>query len=322
MPIETDKPEKDPLEVIERKIKWLFASYIQRDTPDELKDIAEYFLFLAEKVNPRALSIDAPQNIINPFESVYLLLQDKLNAYPESIRHQVKEITEKNHICDIMAVAGSIDSKDIARIKFRNVFQTAMGLMPIIGGSLKVSIANEEYVNIDNKQLFKIKVSLNRLSNILNYASSIELVDYDQSFHKVKENYDPDLIDKSKLLAFINILRVQVNNHPESKEKNTILERLENIETELRRPKARWGIVITGFFVLLGFVADIKTIKPDIYNEPYAILQRVIATIHEDGIVRGKPPQLLEHHNENSESAPHIEEPRTGLPPKREDVFE
>ena len=75
----------------------------------------------------------------------------------------------------------------------------------------------------------------------------------------------------------MNLLRVQINEHPVSEEKKIILEKLENIETELRRPKARWGIIITGFFILLGFIADLKTIKPDIYKEPYTIVQKVLA---------------------------------------------
>lgn len=315
---EEEAKEKDPQDSIKRNIDWLFSSHIQRDISDELKDIVEYFSFLAQGIEPRTFTIKIRQDLIQCFESVYLLLLDKLRVYPDPVRNQVITIIKDNHICDIMAVAGSIGTDDITRIRFKNAFQAFMGLFPFIGTNLKINIDSEEYIYINRKDLFKLRVAFNRLSSILTYAASIKLVDYDESFYKFKENYDPDLIDKNKILAFINILHVQVNSHPESKQKNVILEKLENIETELRRPKVRWGIIITGFFILFGFLADLKTIKPDIYKEPYAIVQKVLVTIHEDGVVRGESPRLLENKGVDDTDTEHIDPPGVALPPKRE----
>jgi hypothetical protein len=322
MAIESDKKETDPQDTIKKRIDWLFASYIQHDVSDELKDISEYFSFIADKINPRTFSIEVRSDLIQCFESVYLLLLDKICIYPDTIQNQIINITKENHICDIMAVAGSIDRKDLSRIKFSDTFQSVVGFFPFWGKKFSISLDNDKYIDISKKSLFNLKVSLNRLSSILTYAASIKLIDYDESFYKFKENYDPDLIDKSKLLAFINILRVQINNAPDSKEKDIILDKLENIETELRRSKARWGIIITGFFILFGFFADLKTIKPDIYREPYAIVQKIISTIHNDGIVSTKPPQLLEDKKPETSEADNITMPSVALPPKREDEIE
>lgn len=318
---ESDKKEEDPQDKIKMRIDWLFSSYIQHDISDELKDIADFYSFIAERINPRTFTIEVRPDLIQCFESVYLLLLDKIRIYPDTIQSQITTITRENHICDIMAVAGSIDSKDLTRIKFTNSFQAFVGFLPFWGNKFSIGIDNDKYIDITKKSLFKLKVSLNRLSSILTYAASIKLIDYDESFYKFKKNYDPDLIDKSKLLAFINILRVQINNNPDSKEKDIILDKLENIETELRRSKARWGIIITGFFILFGFIADLKTIKPDIYQEPYAIVQKVIATMHNDGVVSAKPPQLFEDKKSKNTVTENIDQPRVALRPKSEDKF-
>jgi hypothetical protein len=46
-----------------------------------------------------------------------------------------------------------------------------------------------------------------------------------------------------------------------------------------------------------------KTIKPDIYQDLYATVQKIIATMHNDGIVSTKAPQLLEgKESENTET--------------------
>ncbi len=321
MTSEADKKEKDPQDIMKKRIDWLFSSYIQHDISDELKDIADFYSFIAERINPRTFTIEIRPDLIQCFESVYLLLLDKIRIYPDTIQNQIATITRENHICDIMAVAGSIDTKDLTRIRFKDSFQAFIELFPFFGNKFRIRIESGEYIDITRKSLFNLKVALNRLSSILTYAASIKLIDYDESFYKFKKNYDPDLIDKSKLLAFINILRVQVNNNPDSKEKDIILDKLENIETELRRSKARWGIVITGFFILFGFLADLKTIEPDIYKEPYAIVQKVIATMHHDGVVSSKPPQLLENKKSENSETEHIEQPRVVLRPKREDEF-
>ena len=98
---------------------------------------------------------------------------------------------------------------------------------------------------------------------------------------------------------------------------------MDNIETELRRSKVRWGIVITGFFILFGFFADLKTIAPETYKEPYAIIQKVLATIHEDGVVSGKPPQLLENKRTDDTSENEIiEQPRVALHNKKEEEYD
>jgi len=46
MASEPENVDKDPQDEIKRRIDWLFASYIQHDISNDLKDIAEYFSFL------------------------------------------------------------------------------------------------------------------------------------------------------------------------------------------------------------------------------------------------------------------------------------
>ena len=125
-----DKKEKDPQDIMKQRIDWLFSSYIQHDISDELKDIANFYSFIAERINPRTFTIEIRPDLIQSFESVYLLLLDKIRIYPDTIQNQIATITRENHICDIMAVAGSIDSKDLTRIKFADSFQAVVGFLP------------------------------------------------------------------------------------------------------------------------------------------------------------------------------------------------
>lgn len=67
MASESDKKDKDPQDAIKNRIDWLFSSYIQHDISDELKDIAEYFSFIAEKINPKTLTIEVRFDLIQCF---------------------------------------------------------------------------------------------------------------------------------------------------------------------------------------------------------------------------------------------------------------
>lgn len=314
---------QDEQEAIQKRLSWLFSFYSENDLSSDLKVIADYYALLAKKLSPRNLAIEVNSDLLFQFESIYLLLQDKLKAYPIAILSQVIDIVRENHICEIMAVASSMEQEEFKRVKFSIAFRSIIEFIPFIGSKYKVALENGEYLDIDQGHLFKLKVGLNRLSNILLYASSLRMIDYDETFYKFKENYDPELIDKNKLFAFVNILQVQIKKTPESKEQKLVLEKLNDIENELRKSKVRWGVVITGFFVLFGFMADLKTLEPNIYSEPYKIIQNVLSTIHEDGIVQKQKIVLLVHNEKQQNNNDiKVKQPHVAIPPKREDELE
>ena len=96
-------------------------------------------------------------------------------------------------------------------------------------------------------------MALIRLSQVLEFAASIEVADYDETFGDFKDNFDPNIIDKTKLLTLINYLHVQANSISDEAVKAQLTKKIADLETEIRKPMVRWGFVITGFFILLVF---------------------------------------------------------------------
>ena len=101
----------------------------------------------------------------------------------------------------------------------------------------------------------------------------------------MKDHYDPDLISRNKLLALFHILQVEVAELPEGSTKKILLTKLEAIEAELRKPKIKWGTIIMSFFVLFGFLADLKTLSPATYDKSYRVISEIISVMHMEGSV-------------------------------------
>lgn len=293
--VETENSKTNPDDEQQKQrlhVDFLFSKYVTRDLGDELTDIADFFSFLSERIIPNRLIVDVDHDLIERFEPVYLLLLDKLSLYPSSIRTQAEDIVRQGNVCDLMAIAGAFQRAGKTPIRLSGFWSRLLQSISIDVG-VKVTLNNDTTLHVNTQTLFKLQVALKRLAGIVRYASSIQFVDYDETFHKFKRNYDPDLVDRSKLLALLNILRMEINAHPASEEKEVLITKLEHIEQELKRQKVRWGIVITSFFILFGFMADLKTLKPDIYDKPYAVVQQILTVLHSDGLVSNKPPQLL-----------------------------
>lgn len=303
-------------------VDFLFSKYVTRDLAEELTDIADFFSFLSGRVLPRRLVVDVPPDLLERFEPVYLLLLDKLTLYPASIRAQVEEIVRQTNVCDLIAVAGVFQQGGRRRLRPFGFWRGLLSTVSLDVG-VKVTLNDSTTMRVTSDTLFRLQVALRRLAGIVRYASSIEFVDYDETFHTFKRNYDPDLVDRSKLLALINILRMEINSHPSSEEKDLLLGKLEHIEEELKRKKVRWGVVITAFFILFGFLADLKTMKPNVYEKPCAIVEQILSALHSDGLVSNKPPQLLAARaSEEPEEEPEEPHPPYAIPPKKEDEDE
>ena len=316
---ENKKAPPTPEETQRLHVGFLFSKYVSRDLAEGLSDIANFFSFLSERIVPNRLVVEVPHDLLERFEPVYLLLLDKLNLYPPTIRAQVEEIARQSNVCDLMAIAGVFQSRGRNRMRLPGFWRSLLHSISIDVG-VKVTLNDNTTLRVTSDTLFRLQVALRRLAVIVRYATSIEFVDYDETFHKFKRNYDPDLMDRSKLLALVNILRMEINAHPTSDEKSLLLTKLEHIEQELKRQKVRWGVVITSFFIIFGFLADLKTLNPRVYEKPCQIVQQILSVLHTDGLVSNKPPQLLAVRQE--EHPPPLDddvsqEAPFALPPKR-----
>ncbi len=285
----------------ERRESWIKMTLdsLFRSSPDEdlnakIGNVSDYFSYLADNIDYEQLNIEVRKDLIDCFESVYLWLREKLQLYPDSIREQVDGILSGRAMCELFALMSNLSEEHLLRLRRRQrrgPVQIVRSGYSLFGLRLNLQHEKEdEYIS--GKKLLEAKVALRRAAQLLKFASSQSLLDYDSSFQEFKQHYDPNLINKHKLLTLINYLRVQVGEIPEDGYREVIFKRLNNLEAELRRPGVRWGVVITGFFVLFGFLADLKTLAPDVYSKSFETVRSIISVLHDDALVAKTVPAL------------------------------
>jgi hypothetical protein len=218
---------------------------------------------------------------------------DRLIVYPNTIKDQVKEIFDRDNLCHWFAILAILtQERGKQKALSANLLRKTMNLLrKILGIITKISILKVEIeyadkkIEINDKTIFNIKTSLLRLANIVKYAANLQNVVVDETFRDFNQNYNPELIDKNKLFALINILRVELNQHKGDPKSDIILEKLDKIEVELKKTIVKWSFIISTFFMLFGFLADLKTLAPAVYNRAYSLTEQIITVLHQDGQV-------------------------------------
>ena len=298
------------------KIRYIFESYLEHDIASELKIVSEYFSYLGEAIDYRRIRIEADSELLNRFESITLWLHEVLKQYPEAIRNQIQNVLLQSKISEIVAVAANIPKSAMNRAWLGQspAFGLFIALNRLFLGTLELS--PERMSLLQSSSLFEAKVALKRLSQTLDYAASLKRVEYEASFEDFKANYDPDLINKTRVLALMHVLRVQASEIIDEKNRTSILSRLDELEAEVKKSKTKWGPIILHFFVLFGFLADLKTLQPDLYKDAHKTVETIIVELHQGGRVQSNKV-LLEGPNEgaskSSEKFP--EEPSRAILP-------
>lgn len=261
-------------------IDLLFSKYVERDPADDLRSIGDYLEYIAQRIQYERLRVEAPPDFLTRFESVCLLLRDRLRLYPETVQEQVEQILKESRLERIFAVMATLSDEDRIRLQRQSFFRRIVAAFPFLERHDEV-----DAVLPTRRSLFDAKIALNRLAQIVRYASSIELLDYEGSTEDLKDHYDPALVDKAKVLALVNILRVQASALSDAPVRERLLERLDRLDEEVRRQKPRWGRIIAALFIVFGFLADLKTINPTIYESLYRTAQAIVQILHVEGSV-------------------------------------
>ena len=284
----------DDLYFLKRRIERLFEHDYDEDLNSNLRYISKYFDYFADKMASNEL-LELDQELVKSFESVYLWLRDKLISYPESIKNQIEDIANKNSLLELFGILSFLSEEELFRTRKRMRFQELpfffSYFLKLFYRLPKVENANDKLLTSEN--ILNSKISLNRLSQVVKYASSFNPPNYEEAYDSFKEHFNPNIIDRNKVIALINIIKVQTNQLPENEDQKRILDKLEKIESEVNKKKTRWGFVITGLFMLLGFLADLKTLEPNIYDTIYHTTNKVINVILEDGQVQSKDKNTL-----------------------------
>jgi len=259
---------------------------------------------------PKPWTLRLDPDFLRHFEAVSLLLRDHLRLYPPTILKQVETILDKN-VERVFAILSTFSRREVRRMLRPSLLESFAKGFPFVtireGG---LSRAN----------LFEARIALNRLAQIVRYAASVQLVDYDIDIDELADHYDPKLLDKPKLLALINLLKVQIGQVPDSTIRDRLMDRIDRLEDEIRKPRPRWGRVIAGFFVLYSFVADVRTISPGAYDVVYNTISAIVATLHQDGGVQHR--QRLPLLPEGSDAGQSAIIPKRIVVPKPDDAVD
>lgn len=226
--------DEKKLEYLKLRISLLFSNYIDHEPSEDIECIGQYFSYLSENINHKLGLITSDRELILQFEAVCLLLKDRLTIYPESVKKQVTGILDGGELTKLFGALGTLDEKDFQRmVRNTELVDEKLNLGYFFGQIYYLFITllfpvDREF-GINRGQLLQAKILLNRLAQILHFTSTIELFDYEGSDSKLKDHYDPNLIQKEKIIALIALLRVQLKIIPDQSIQDKVTERLDSL---------------------------------------------------------------------------------------------
>jgi hypothetical protein len=287
-----------------------FYCYKERDRKSALRYIAHYLEYLASRINYRRLRIDASPDLLQKFEAVYLVLKDVLNYYPEAIQKQAESITENLALERLFAAIAIEQPSD--QESSRSLFEA------IFIGIRALRTRSKNPSSISETSLKDAKVALIRLAQIAKYAEDSEEPDFEED-DDLSDHYNPELVDRPKITALLNVLISQTKTLPDSSVRTRLLSTLGKLDEEVRRKNPRWKKTIATFFILFGFLADLKTVDPAIYDPLYKTALAIVTAIHDEGKVEHHRQRPALPIGQNSAALP---PPQLDIEPKSEDEEE
>ena len=247
--------------------------------------IIEYYSYLSDNLNFRPRSIS--NKLLSSYEVVYISLISLLTEYSPSSLNQLNSIENAHKLCDFMTqLATDIESGQFWLKKLSGL-RKLVYFPVILVSDIKLSSLDSKLYSMEN--LSRMKTALNRINHIakLVYGSiDREALDagYDDDLSDYAQHFDFTLVNKIDLKLKIEILASEIRSTPDSSERLLLLQKLEKIEAELKEAKTtNWKTVILHTFILIGFLADLKTLKPEIYDKAYEIGSNIISQIHHQG---------------------------------------
>lgn len=279
---------------VRQSVEWLFSTYIDSDPQRDLETISKYFKFLGDGIDYKRMRVDFDSDLLESFEAVEMLIYDRLKFYPESISAQIKAIFQEDKVAQTLGLLANLSERDRIYTRYAGGIMHALSKFSgfFYGRSFNII---QDY-GITQEGMLKTKVALKRASQLLKYAATLNVLGSYSEFRDFREHYNPDLVNRNKVLALINLLKVDLGRLPESEFKKSILSQLDDIDREAQKKSPRWGPMIAGLFILIGVLADAKTLNPYVYDRSLEILNSILQIIQEEGMVsRSRESQNLPH---------------------------
>lgn len=259
--------------------------------PYQLEHIAEYYELLSKEFKNIDSILDIEYKLLSSFETIYLTLLDKLIYYRGEEKNKIQHIFENNNLCDFFIQAAILNNDPSLFKKYsrRRFFESSVSiLLPLISFTTSISPpddANKEskYIIINDETIFQTKSCLLRLSQLLRFMANKDKFLFDDTFDEFKDHYNFDLVNVDKLLYLISVLKTELSNNDDNPRSQLLLAKLKKIEAEIKKKnKIKWSFVITSVFVIFGFIADLKTLAPEKFNNAAIITENIISALHQD----------------------------------------
>ncbi|WP_289032224.1 hypothetical protein [uncultured Paraglaciecola sp.] len=260
-----------------------------RDYPsvkDKMLTVSSYYRYMSTSIASDEILIDCDRELLSNFEAVYLWLIEQLVYLPAHLKNQVENIFQEAKLCELFAILSSLSDKEIWTINRRRRLSSSMGIFASFFKIRNYSELEESQL-VSTTHLVNAKIALTRLSQVTRFSAS----KFDDDFYAVdgfeefSSRYNPEIINKARIVALVNLLKSQFHEIEENDDTKLILEKLEAVEKEINKRKPHWGLIFSTVFVIFGFTADLKTLNPDAYKKPLETIEAILYNLHEDGQV-------------------------------------
>jgi hypothetical protein len=311
MDVNSDSEYRKEEKNVRQSIEWLFSTYIESDPQRDLEAISRYLKFLGDGIEYRRMRVEFEPDLLESFEAVEMLIYDRLKFYPESLSIQIKAILQEDKVAQTLGLLANLSERDRIYTRYAGGFMHALSRFGGMFYGRSFTLIQD--FGISQEGMLKTKVALKRASQLLKYAATLNVLGSYSEFRDFREHFNPDLVNRNKVVALINLLKVDLRQLPESDFKKSILSQLDDIDREAQKKSPRWGPIIAGLFILVGVLADAKTLNPHVYDRSLDILNSILHIIQEEGMVsRSRESQNLPFPGSDESSRP-----PASLPPPR-----
>jgi len=251
-----------------------------------IREIGQYFDFLSKNLSFPSLGADLPYDMLALFESTWYSLENLLADHDEKALSKVQTIVSSSGVLDLFAMLAVLTPNGgLLRYRTNSFLRTVAYSIPT--AFLKSPSRKNRNELINSDKVLEVKTALFRIASIVR---SIETDSADEGEFEIGQDFrtrfDPDLINKDRVLALISLFKMEMNAAPQNGDTALLLEKIDIIEREVRKKSGtKWGKVLALLLVIYGFASDVKSLNPEIYQKATEIVSTIISIVTQGGQV-------------------------------------
>ncbi|NOY43354.1 MAG: hypothetical protein GXP26_16155 [Planctomycetes bacterium] len=245
---------------------------------DRLRNAASYLRFIGSRLDPHTRDLRIPDELANRFESLSLWIRKIMPELPPEVREQAIALLDDTKTEQTIVTLHTLGEDIRRRLRFRQSSSFVV-MFANVFGLFKTGLDESIAELVSEEQLQIIKVALGRLAGMLEYAA--EDLSQDEEIDDIfyRQHYDPQLVDRARVLVLLNSITLQLESLPDDEVKKHLLQNVERLKREASRSRPRWRSFLGNALIILAIIADIKTMHPDIGEEILRTIDVVIQTV-------------------------------------------